>query len=170
MITALIALFSTSGIGAIIGALGGLANRWLDLRSKQMDLEDKKAERAHQLSILEKEIAGQAQVASIEGEAKVEASAYAAMGDSYKADKATYGIKIVDGIRGLVRPFITAVFLAIIIYIKYRVFKVMDSGDVKLSADQVFEIIRWTLFEASVVIGWWFAMRPSGNSGLRIGK
>ena len=57
MLTALAALFSTTGIGAIIGALGGLANRWLDLKSKQMDLEDKKAERAHQLSILEKEIA-----------------------------------------------------------------------------------------------------------------
>ena len=127
MLTALAALFSTTGIGAIIGALGGLANRWLDLKSKQMDLEDKKAERAHQLSILEKEIAGQAQVASIEGEAKVEASAYEALGASYAADKATYGIKLVDGIRSLMRPAITFAFMFIVLYVNYCVWLVCIS-------------------------------------------
>lgn len=177
MIALLISLFSTSGVGAIIGALGGLANRWMDMKSRELDMQDRQAQRTHDLNmrdkdllVLDREIGGKVQVATVEGAATVEAAAYDALGKSYDNDKATYGIKKVDVIRGLMRPIITFLFMILVCYINYRVWRLLDAENIKLSAEQAFEIIRWTLFEASVVIGWWFASRPTGGAALDIRK
>lgn len=166
MLDIIAAVFGSTGFGALIGGIGGLANRYLDLKVKALELADKKDQRTHELMVLDRELQGKVEISSIEGQAKVESAAYDAMAASYGADKATYGIRFVDGVRGLMRPLITAIFLAIVCYAQYRIWLLV--GDtLDLTGAQAFEVIQWTLFEASVVIGWWFASRPPAPVGRR---
>lgn len=175
MFSGLVALFGTSGFGAILGALGGLVNRWMDFKTKTLEIELKKMDHAHDekmreidLQAMQMEVDGKIQVATIEGEAKVEAAGYAALSASYDHDSKLKGTPFTDFCRAIIRPLITVIFVGIICYVNYRVWSIMDSQKLELTAAQLFEIIRWTLFEASVVIGWWFAARPTGSAGLRL--
>lgn len=171
----ILALFGSSGFGAILGALGGLANRWMDYKTKSLEIEMQRDKFAHEkdmrqidVELMKEEVAGKIQVATIEGEAKVEVSGYEALAASYKHDADIKGTPITNFMRAVVRPFITIIFMAIVCYVNYKVWVIMDARHMEFTADQVFEIIRWTLFEASVVIGWWFAMRSSGSAGLKL--
>lgn len=186
MLTALFAgvasLFGTSGFGALMGWLGGLANRWFDLKSKSMDMEILKIKNEQELLIRDKDLEqikfeweSRSKVAQIEGEAKVaeaakvaegaiESAAYAALSASYSNDKATYGIMFIDGVRGLIRPLITLIFTGIAIYINAEIMYLLTDTWATLSqvdkVKLVFTVVDWMLFQTSVVVGWWFANRP----------
>lgn len=177
MIEFIVALMGSSGFGALIGAAGGLINRWVDYKTKSLEIEMKKLDHAHDekmreidVSMMQMEVDGKIQVATIEGEARVETAGYSALSESYKHDSRLKGTPFTDFLRSAVRPLVTFVFLALICYINYKVWSIINEGQLALTADQIFEIIRWTLFEASVILGWWFANRPSGDSGLRLPK
>lgn len=174
MLETLAGFLSTSGAGALLGWVGGLANRYMDFKTKKLDIEIKKLDHAHELNLRDKdyqalqlEIDGKVEVAHIEGSARVEESANKALAESYGNDRATYGIKFVDAIRGLLRPGITVYFCLIVGFVNYKVWQILSaSTGAVLTQDQVYSIIEWTLFEAAVVIGWWFANRP-GSSPIR---
>lgn len=171
MLETIAGFLSTSGAGALLGWIGGLANRYMDFKTKKLDIEIKKLDHAHELNLRDKdfqalklEIDGKVEVAHIEGASRVEESANKALAESYGNDRATYGIRFVDAIRGLLRPGITVYFCLIIGFVNYKVWQILASGpDMVLTQAQVYSIIEWTLFEAAVVIGWWFANRPTSS-------
>lgn len=174
MITFLVSLLSTSGFGAIIGWIGGLTNRWMDYKTKTLDIQMQQNQFAHEQSMRDKdlealqvEVNGKMEIASLEAATKSEEAGFDALKASYAHDS-SFGSGRIDGFRKLVRPIITAAFMALILYINYCVWYKLDSVST-LTREDIMEIIRWTLFEASVVIGWWFAQRPSEQSGLRVG-
>lgn len=152
-------LLGSTGFGAILGLAGGIVNRILDIKAKKVDHAHELALLQAQTEQLKMEWESRAQVASIEGAAKVEAAGYDAMAASYGADKATYGIKWVDALRGIVRPVLTLAFLVIAVWINAKILASLYAETVELGAI-VPQVIDWMLFEASVVIGWWFATRP----------
>lgn len=173
MLTLLTGLLSSSGLGSLIGWAGGAINRWIDLRNRDKDIEVLKLNQAHELAKLDKdkefmlaEYQQRMQVATIEGETKVEAAGYDALTASYGNDKATYGIKSVDAIRGVVRPVLTILFFVLSCVVFWVVAQYVWTRGVPLTNDQLYELFRycvyWILFQASVCVGWWFAMRP-GN-------
>ena len=171
----LLGVLGSSGFGAILGALGGLANRWMDFKTKTLEIEIRKLDHAHEKDMrvldyhaMKMEVEGKVQVASIEGQAQVEAAGYSALSESLKHDAKIPGTPITNFLRAMVRPLITTVFLALICYINYRVALLLDTRPELLTDAAILEIIRWTLFQASVVLGWWFAMRPAGGAGLQI--
>lgn len=177
MISGILAILGTSGFGAILGALGGLVNRWMDYKTRSLDIELKKMDHEHEeklrgmdIEAMKMETEGKIHIATVEGEAKIEAAGYSTLSESYKHDSKIKGTPLTDFCRAVIRPLITVIFVGIVCYINYRVWEIMDAQKVELTTEQLFEIIRWTLFEASVVIGWWFANRPSGDSGLRLPK
>lgn len=173
MLTILAGILGSSGFGSLIGWLGGAANRWIDLKNRDKDIAVLQLQQAHELAKLDKdrefmlaEYQQRTQIATIEGEAKVEAAGYDALTASYGADKATYGIKWVDGIRGVVRPILTLLFFLLSCVVFAIVAQYVWARGVPLSNDQLYELFKyciyWVLFQASVCVGWWFAMRP-GN-------
>lgn len=187
IIAAIAAIFGTTGFGALIGGVGGLVNRWVDFKTRSLDIELKRMDHDHEIrmrdidvKLMGMETEGKVRLATVEGEAKVqaaivegearvEAAGYAALSESYKHDTLPAGVPIfVVAMRAVVRPLVTVVFLLIVSYANYKAWSVIGSGTVQLTSEQTFEIIRWTLFQASVIIGWWFAMRPSGDAGLRV--
>ena len=178
MLTILTGLLSSSGFGSLIGWLGGAANRWIDLRNRDKDIEVLKLNQAHELAKLDKdrefmlaEYEQRTQIATIEGESKVEAAGYVALTASYDADKATYGIKSVDAIRGIVRPVLTLLFFTLSCIVFGVVAQYVWVRGVPLTNDQLYELFRyciyWVLFQASVCVGWWFAMRPGNKPPLK---
>jgi len=171
LLAALTPLMASSGFGALLGWLGGVANRMLDFKTRKLDIEMRKLDHAHELALRDKdmetmrlEAERDVHVATVEGAATVEQAAYAALAASHAADKASYGIKFVDGVRGLVRPVLTGVLAVSALSITYTLLDMLRTGGPVLSVEQRLGLavlsVEWVLFQASVCIGWWFANRP----------
>lgn len=174
MLTTILSLFGSSAFGSLIGWAGGAINRWIDLKNRDKDIDILKLDQAHELAKADKdrefmlaEYEQRTQIAQVEGESKVEAAGYDAMAASFKADKASYGIGWVDGIRGIVRPILTIAFFVFSVVVFVYVSDMAITQGVKFSPEQVFELFKycvdWVLFQAAVCIGWWFSMRPGKN-------
>lgn len=173
MLSVLAGILGSSGFGSLIGWLGGAVNRWIDLKNRDKDIAVLQLQQAHELAKLDKErefmlaeYQQRTQIAAIEGEAKVEAAGYEALASSYGNDKATYGNAWVDGVRGVVRPILTLLFFILSCSVFGVVAQYVWARGVPLTNDQLYELFKyciyWVLFQASVCVGWWFAMRP-GN-------
>lgn len=168
-----LSFFASGGLGAIVGAVGGLANRWLDLKAKAMEIADRANQRAHELALRDKDLealkvetTGKMEVATLEAAAKSEQAGFDALRASYAHDS-SFGNTKTDILRKLVRPVITLFFMGIVAYVNYHILLVLKVAQT-LGKEEVMEILRWTLFEASVVIGWWFAQRPSEGNAIRL--
>lgn len=174
MLSAILGLFGSSGFGGLLGLLGGLVNRWLDLKSKTMDIQLQAMKYTHELSLRDKdremlvtEWEQRSKVASIEAEAMIETAGYDALGKSFTADKASYGIAWVDGLRGVVRPALTFILagaaLLVNLIVLDKLISVWDLLDTKDQLVLATTTVEWVLFQASIAIGWWFAHRPSNK-------
>lgn len=176
MLSLIVSLFSTSGVGSLIGWVGGLMNRKIDLAAKQaeykysLDMRDKdlaetQAEAAGRVAVAER----QTETARATAEGITEQAAYSAMAEGYKEQTHELGGKWawVDATSKLIRPVVTVLFVSISLGISvYIIHKAIQSG-VAFTVDDwkewVTYVVHWVFFQAGVVIGWWFANRPSGR-------
>lgn len=177
----IVKLMGSSGFGAVIGAIGGFANRWMDLkfRVQEIALEEKRMD--HQLKLREAdretikvEWEARSKVASIEGEAKIESAAYGTIAESYRHDMELMkgAPKWVVALQGAVRPVLTAVLIiACLVNVALIWYWAFEINETPMTADQVFGLfeytIMWSLFQGSVVIGWYFATRPGVMPSMR---
>lgn len=168
MLSILTSILGSTGFGALLGAVGGVANRFVDIKLKSMELEAQKVRNEHELALRDKDLEhvkveweSRERVASIEGETARDVAGYEAITASYTADKATYKIKLVDGIRGAIRPLITLLFAGFTLYLISTM--TYQSPATHITAALYAEAVAWVFFQASVVIGWWFGNRPSGT-------
>lgn len=171
ILAGVIKLLGSAGFGTIFGGLMGLVNRKFDLQQKRIELEEAAAQRKHELDMRDKDAAladkewqGRLQVAKVAGEAEVEKSAYEALAKSYDFAKPAPGGKM-EAFSAFIRPFISIGYFIItsigsgaILHYAFNVYQI------KLTPDQLFEIVTFTLawiaFMGGSTIGWWFAMRP----------
>jgi hypothetical protein len=171
MLEIILGIFSSSGVGSIVGLVGGYFNRKLDLQAKEMDIADKANERAHEINKLNaekeymlQEAAAKLQVATVEGDAKVEAAGYDAMAASYGFAATTSADGVVDKFSKIVRPLLTLFLFFFSIYVFYRINELVNQLGAPPDPQQVVKIwmqtIEWVLFQTGVCVGWWFAMRP----------
>lgn len=174
MLSTILGFFGSSGFGGFLGLLGGLANRWLDLKAKTMDIQLQAMKYTHELALRDKdkemlvtEWEQRSKVASIEADAAIETAGYEALAKSFAADKATYGIDWIDGIRGLVRPALTLIltFAALLVNLVVldKLVSVWDTVTPEARLVLTTTTVEWVLFQASIAIGWWFAHRPSSK-------
>lgn len=166
MLSFVLGMLGSTGFGSLLGCLGGIANRFMDLKLKTLDIEKAKLDNAFELEKMKAETdqlkmewEAKAQVASIEAQGQVDVEGYKAMAASYDNDKATYGIAWLDAIRGLVRPIVTMIFVGVSLFFAYLVYQA--NLKVTFPLETLAKVIDWLLLEAGVVIGWWFASRPS---------
>ena len=133
-------------------------------------LEELKNVKKVQVSVKEKkaEIISDGPLSMDRVREKVEAAGYDALTASYGNDKATYGNAWVDGVRGVVRPILTLLFFILSCIVFGIVAQYVWVRGVPLTNDQLYELFKyciyWVLFQASVCVGWWFAMRPGNKS------
>lgn len=164
MLTLLISLFGSSGFGALLGIAGGLANRYMDQRSKAADQSFELQKMDKEAAIMKEEWAGRVQVAGIEAEGKIEAAAYGAMASSYGFAATDRSDGLVDKVSKVLRPLLTFLFFCATIYIFVEVSALVEELQLRPSTEEVWSlykyIIYWIFFQAGTAIGWWFAMRP----------
>ena len=164
MLEIILALFSSSGVGSIVGLIGGLANRWADYKFKEQDREHELRTMDKDLEFMKTEYEQRVKVTSIEADAAVETAGYEAMAESYNYARPTNEDGIIDSISKVIRPLLTLCFFFFSVYIFYTINSMIQAVGLEPSIDQVFVMwkssIEWILFQAGVAIGWWFAMRP----------
>ena len=168
--TGLVSLLSSSAVGVLFGHLFGWLNRREDARQKRFELEHMERGWAHELllrdkdrEMLQAEIAGRAQVASIEVEGEIAKADAGALAAAHAADRASYGNKIVDGIRGLVRPVLTAVLVGMALYVNYVLLMLLREAWPTLNPEDRLNLtliaLEWLFFQAGAAIGFWFGSR-----------
>lgn len=172
MLDTILGIFTSSGLGAIVGLLGS----WLTKREERRTLELKydfdvkmaelrkseaEMEFNHELAIADKQI----EKTEIEGEIKVEEAELNAFLEGLKEQQQLYKIKFVDAVRGLMRPVITIYLLIIATYITYKI-----NSHVGISAVDKAELlavfkdtIAQIMFLVTTAIAWWFGSRPSSQ-------
>lgn len=167
----IIKLLSSAGFGTIFGGVMGLFNRKADLDVKRLELQDARDQRAHELSMRDKDAAimaqewrGRTEVAQIEGAAASEKAGYDALAKSYDFAKPAPGGKM-EAFSSFVRPFISlAYFIVTSIGSAWIIYYAFAVKGISLSTEQWYDlvmyVIAWVAFMAGATIGWWYAMRP----------
>lgn len=180
MLDAVLNLFG----GGVLGGLIGLAGAWLKAREerakmeleqqhqkdmRQLDLQEMQAEADLKLRQTETEFAGKQAIAETEAEAAMDVAASQALTASYKHDKATYGIRFVDAIRGLMRPVITIYLLGILSLIAWQLYGIeaIASIDAQTAWKLFSDVVRDATFLAVTAVTWWFGSRPNSRASGR---
>lgn len=179
MLSAILGILGSAGFGSIFGAIGGIANRWMDMKAKRLEMEAKAQDNAFELEKLDKqreyaaqEAAARLQITQVQTDGLVETAGYQAMEKSYETLRPT-GIGWIDAISQLVRPFLTAAFFVFMVYMWVEMHSRMtaflaitDQTPVDLMNLYV-DITKGIAFQAFACLGWWFAMRPGKPPQLR---
>lgn len=155
----ILGMLGSSVFGSIFGGIAGLANKWLDLKQHAMDHEQELALRRADMEQTKLEIEGRTQVAAVQVQGQIATADAAALAASLQSDKATYGIKSIDFIRGIVRPLITS-GACVEIFIAVRAALTYLDAHGGMTGDQAYSLIDSTLFTCFTVILWWFGSRP----------
>lgn len=164
----LVDLFSTGGMGAITGLIGG----WLTKREERkqkvldyghtakmrmVDLKELELEHAQQVLMVDKQI----DLAEAEGNIQLDAKEIDAFTASQKG-----GGKFMDIAKSLVRPLITG-FLLFVTFTLYRELDQLVGGLDSLPQEQMIalygSVIQQIIFLTVTAVAWWFAARPSSQ-------
>lgn len=172
MLETLLGILASGGTGAIVGLIGSIAIKWLDLKvlKEKLTVEVKMAEirtreleleQSHALALADKEI----DKAEVEGKITLDVAEMQAFAESQKAQAIRYG-GVVDSIRGLMRPVITLFLLIASTWILYRVWQ-MVGGLQALDQDELLALFKSQIdamtFLTMTAVTWWFGSRPSAQ-------
>lgn len=172
MLSIILGILGSAGFGSIFGAIGGLANRWMDMKAKRLDMENQAQQNAFELARLEKqsqfareEAAARLSLAQVQVDGLVEQAGYKALEASYETMRPS-GVGWIDALSQLVRPLLTAAFFAFMVYMWTELqgrtaafMAITDQSPAELLALYV-DVTRGICFQAFACLGWWFAMRP----------
>jgi len=172
MLETLLGILASGGTGAIIGLVGSIAVKWLDLKvlKEKLVVEVKMAEirtreleleQAHALALAAKEI----DKAEVEGKIALDVAEMQAFTESQKAQAVRYG-GFVDSVRGLMRPVITVFLLIASTWVLYRVWQ-MVGGLTALEEEDLLALFKGQIdamtFLTMTAVTWWFGSRPSAQ-------
>jgi len=178
MLSAILAILGSGSFGSIIGLVGGLLNRKVDLQAKEMEYKDRQAKREHDLKtktaereMMQAEYNMRLQVSDKENEGKqidadkeIEVAGYSAQSESFKFAAPTSADGGVDRLSKAIRPILTILAVTFTAYIYYTINELMRQYQVAPDPAIVVKmwvmVIEWAVFQSGVIIGWWFAMRP----------
>lgn len=163
-------LLGSNVAGSALGWVGGWLQRKQDIEVKKLELADADKARAHEASlrridieIMDREIAGKERIASIEAAGKIEASALDAIAKGYETQFSGDGW--VSSFSRAIRPAVTVWFVIASSALTVAVILLATRAGVQFDAADWRQwlgyVLEWTMFQAGVVIGWWFAVRNS---------
>lgn len=166
-------------LGPILGTVGGLFTKWLDLKAEKQKAAERDKERAHELTVMDREYTLAEKKLKIESDLKMDEQDAAAFGESYKifTDKLTPdGAKLkgkqlsfalfIDGFNRLVRPASTVYYqLGVAVLFSWSAWELHLRGVDALTTEQfggiVTDIIYSIIAMAETTLFWWFGIRGS---------
>lgn len=170
-LVALIAkLLGSNAVGSALGWVGGWLQRKQDIELRRLELADAEKQRAHELAqrridveIMDREIAGKERIASIEAEGRIETAALDAIAKGYESQFSGEGWAVTFS--RAIRPAVTLWFVLASTALSVAVVWLAVRAGIRFEAADwrawLTYVLEWTMFQAGVVIGWWFAVRNS---------
>ena len=170
-------------LGPILGTVGGLFNRWLDLKGEKQKAEEREKERGHELAVMDKEYALAERKATLEAsirESEADARAFEASYQFANERLLPDGTKLtpgqrwlalgVDAFTRLIRPTSTVWYqLALAGVFVWSALELRRRGMDALSAEQlgtlVSEIVYSIVAIAETTLFWWFGIRGTSKRG-----
>ncbi|MEZ7984263.1 MAG: hypothetical protein QMB64_00375 [Pseudomonadales bacterium] len=170
---ALLSILTSTGAGGIIGVVGSWLTKREERKNTQLQFErdvkmaeirkdEAKIEADHELALADKQI----ERAQVEGSVAVDQAEVEAFTQGLKEQSKTYGIKAVDGIRGLMRPLITVYLLVIATLLTLKINQLvggLDSLEMSELKGIYDNVINQMLFLTATAVTWWFGSRPSSQ-------
>lgn len=170
---ALLSILTSTGAGGIIGVVGSWLTKREERKNIQLQFErdiklaeirkdEAKIEAEHELAIADMQI----ERAQVEGSVAIDQAKVEAFAEGLKEQRKTYGIKAVDGIRGLMRPLITIYLLIIATLLTLKINQLvggLDSLEISHLKDIYDSVIDQMLFLTATAVTWWFGSRPSSQ-------
>lgn len=169
MLDAILGILGTGGAGGVIGLFGG----WLskretrkmaeiqfkhDERMAEFQAQESREERQQALELADKN----RELAETEGAIEVEGREVDAFVESIKSQATQTGIRLVDGVRGLMRPLIT-LFLLVSTTVIYYLINDKVGGLDSLPKPELIAIYRHVIeqiiFLTVLSVSWWFGSR-----------
>lgn len=163
-------------LGPVLGTLGGIATKW-------MEGKEKKADRAHELAVMDKEAELADRRLKIEGELKREEMDAATFSASYqfnntnltpehaKLSKGQLWLAIfVDALNRLIRPLMTVWYqfalAGCFIWAALLLHRLgIGALDAKEAQSMMHEIVYSVIGTAETILLWWFGIRGSSKRG-----
>lgn len=170
-------------LGPILGTVGGLFNRWIDLKGEKQKADEREKERSHELAVMDKEYAIAERRATLEAsirESEADARAFEAsyqfandrlLPEGSKLSPAQRWLALgVDAFSRLIRPMSTVWYqLALGGVFVWSALELRQRGLEALSAEQfgalVSEIIYSIVALAETTLLWWFGIRGTSKRG-----
>ena len=161
----LVSALSSSGLGAILGVAGGIAQKFMDLKAKRLeysheeairrlDITESKLERSHELEMADKHME-RAQVEGSVAIEQVEAAGWAKSQDN--AGKNT----VLTYIRAAITVYMLALATLVTVVVWHHAGGI-SSFEKEALIGLLSQIINTILFLAVTCVTWWFAARD-GN-------
>jgi hypothetical protein len=177
MISALIGWLGGPIFGSVIGGGFGLLNRWMDTKSKALDIAEEDKKRAHELVVKDKDLAymqaeaiSKKDIAVTEGLSREEVARFDAVAKSHEADALTESalnaagpwrwlLVLIEAIRKATRPLLTWAVAGSMIYLSLRYAMKIDQVTGPDQNLLIKEAFNWIAGQASMILGYWFVGR-----------
>ena len=171
--------------GGIFGIAGALLKHGIEVwqssqeAKKEIALaqEDNRHEEImadKQKELMQLEAASGLALADVNRAKETDIAAYAALGNSYQADKATYSdaktsmwMVAVDFVRGMTRPGLTIIFSIALILATAMIWHMVPKEIIATPdflKSTFYRLVDALIFLATSAVGWWFAARSSTGS------
>lgn len=169
-----LSFLTSSTAGGIIGVIGSWLTKREERKNSQLKLdyeikmaeirrEEAKAEAEHELAMADKQM----ERAQVEGNIAIGEAELNAFQEGLREQSKTYGIKIVDSIRGLMRPVITLYLLIIATLLMVKIHELVGGMENAFSPEELIKtykaVIDQLLFLTATAVTWWFGSRPSSQ-------
>ena len=170
-------IFGALGGGAITGLIGTGLTAFIEYKKQKLLLEHEERKMKIEQETMKLEWEGKVTIADREAAAQENVAESEAFGKSFEADRARYltqipqgklgvftviAFTIVDFVRGMTRPSLTAYLCGLTTWIAYEVF-ILTGGFESLSQTQAFtllsQIIYVILYLTTTAVLWWLGTR-----------
>jgi hypothetical protein len=154
-------------LGSLLsGPIGALAGAGAAIAQKVIDYKDRNAQRAHDLAMRDKdrehlamELQARSEIAKVDADTAIAVREFDAVGAAIAADRATFGPsltgRIVDLVRGLIRPVVTIFAMALLTKVTAIALRV------PMAPADATDVLNQVLFISGNVVGYWFGTRSS---------
>lgn len=154
----LIELAGNALSGGVLGAAGAAFSRWHEAK---LELTKLAIANKHQLDMAEQALTAQAVKQDGDGltvSAPVDAATYSVSTSKH----ASWGLMLVDAVRGLVRPLLTALLLCSTMYYTSRLLTLSGAQLTPAEAHDLLKfLLESTVSCTGIALTWWFGARPT---------
>jgi hypothetical protein len=177
MLTALLGWLGGPIFGSVIGGWFGLMNRYMDTKTKAIDLAEEDKKRQHELLLKDKDLAymqaealAKKEVVVSEGLSREEVARFESLAKVQETDQISSGLiesagslkwlfVLVDALRRATRPVLTWLVAGSMIYLSMRFALMIPGASEAEKAALIKESFYWISGQASMILGYWFVGR-----------